>query len=141
MGCGRLFLGGVSALPEFWAPPDPHAPKIVSLTPYDWELFLAATIGLTIIGALFLVKGLLGGRALVMTDSHVAIFTIVGTKKIRWEDLSKVTLSANDTFGKELQFYKNRRGWGVSYVPFYVAVTDQSVDDVMAAIRYFRPDL
>lgn len=76
-----LFLGGLLALPEFWAPPDPHAPKIVSLTPYDWEMFLGATIGLTLIGAMFLVKGLLRGRALVMTDSHVAIFTIVGTKR------------------------------------------------------------
>lgn len=140
-----LFLGGLLALPEFWAPPDPHAPKIVSLTPYDWEMFLGATIGLTLIGAMFLVKGLLRGRALVMTDSHVAIFTIVGTKKIRWEDLAQVKLSANDTFGKELQFYANKnnpsRRWMASYIPFYVAVTDKSVEDVMAAVRYFRPDL
>lgn len=140
-----ILVGGVSFLKDFSGPAPVEGTKIIPLTSFDNELFLVSSLVMILIGAVWFVKGLLGRRALVMTDSHVSGFTLFGTKTIRWQDVSHVKVQHHETYSKEVQIHAKRgtpsSSLFLNCVPIYVSLTDKSADDVLAAIRYFRPDL
>lgn len=141
---GILFSGATS-LSGLLFPQAGGLKTFGSLTPFDNQLFVVASIGMIVIGGVWFVNGLLGRQALVMTDKHVRGFTLYGTKTIRWEDVSRVTTSNHGTYGKEIQIHAARGTPSSSIflncIPLYVALTDSTAEEVTAAIRHFRAEI
>ena len=140
-----IMVGGVAAVRSFVGSPSANALKTVPLFSFENQLFLASGFVMILIGGVWFVKGLLGRPALVMMDDHVRGFTLFGTKNIRWQDVSKVTVTNHQTYGKEIQIHAKRgtpsSSWFLNCIPLYVGLTDKSADDVLEAIGYFRPDI
>lgn len=140
-----ILLGGSSFLADFAGPSPDGMTNIIPFTPFDNELFLVSALLMILIGGVWFVKGLMGRKALVMKDSHVSGFTLFGTKTIRWQDVSHVKVQNHETYGQEVQIHA-RRGTPSSSlflncIPVYVGLTDKTAEEVLAAIRFYRPEI
>ena len=142
-----ILVTGVGAVTDFSgsADADTGGLQTVPMFSFENDLFFWSGILMVVIGGVWFVKGLLGAPALTMTDSHVSGFTLLGTKNIRWQDVARVKVTNDPTYGKSIEIHATRGTPSsniiLNCIPIYVGLIDKTDEEVMEAIRYFRPDL
>jgi len=105
---------------------------------------LASGVGF-LIGSVWLAKGVLGAEALIITDTQISGFTLLGTKTIPWQDVSHFEVGIDRSYGRNIQIHAKKSSPSGSFwlntIPLYVDLTDKSIDEVLAALRLHRPDV
>lgn len=125
--------------------PSPSAMKLIPLTDFDPLLMSIGTIAIGLIAVVWLWQGFARAPALTTTLTGVSGFTLFGTKSIRWSEIDRLDVKRHNTYGLELQIHA-RRGtpsssiW-LNCIPVYVDTVDSSLDEIIAAIQTYRPDL
>ena len=140
-----IMATGFAAARDILFPTEIAGLKMITLFSFEKQLFLASGVAMIVIGAVWLIKALAGQKALVMTESDISGFTLLGTKTIRWQDVSHIRVRSHDFYGQEVQIHATRGTPSssilINCIPLYVKLTDKTADEVTAAIKHFRPDL
>ncbi len=97
------------------------------------------------IGCAWLWQGFSQGVALSFTSKDVKGFTLVGSKTIRWEDIERLQLKNDETYGTELIIHAKRGSpsgsiW-LNCIPVAIKNVDRPLEEIVAGIRSHRPDL
>ena len=143
MALGLLIMAAASARDLFQ--PGPSSMKLIPLTSFDPLLMWLGTLGIGLVAVVWLWQGFARAPALTMNITGVSGFTLFGTKTIPWKEIDRLRLTRHDTYGTELQIHA-RRGtpsssiW-LNCIPIYVDTVDASLDEIIAAINVYRPDL
>ena len=119
--------------------------KVIPLTGMDPTLMWIGTILMGVIGCAWLWQGFSNAVALSLTAQDVSGFTLLGTKTIRWDDVDRLQLRNDDTYGQELIIHAKRGSpsgsiW-LNCIPVAVKNVDRPVEEMVSAIQSHRPDL
>jgi hypothetical protein len=128
----------------FGAQPD----NIIALTSSDQALFQISTVLMAVIGVTWLWMGLSNAVALTINKQGFSAFTLYGTQHIAWRDVARIDLKVGiqaNAYGRQLWIHAAKgsvsKGFFHGIIPIYLEHVDKPVEDIMAAIRTYRPDL
>ncbi|MEQ1713005.1 MAG: PH domain-containing protein [Hyphomicrobium sp.] len=155
LGIGLLVLAG--KLIAFWWMSAPMGDPSNSLSrntgtlAYMMDgpgLFLTSGLLLAAIALGWLSRLLTKAPALTIDQRGVTGFTLLGTKHIAWEDISRLEINWHATYRQQLIIHavwgSRTGGWGVlspTGIPILASRVDRPLSEILHAIGRYRPDL
>jgi branched-subunit amino acid transport protein len=126
----------------------PQPDTITPLTNSDQLLFQVSTVLMAVIGVVWLWMGLSNAVALTINNQGVSAFTLFGTQRIAWTDIDRVELKVGmeaRNYGRQIWIHaawgSNSKGLFHGIIPVYLEKIDRPVEEIMAAMRAYRPDI
>lgn len=112
----------------------------------EYLVLQAGIVLLALVGVRLLYAGLTGARALSITPDGISAFHVYGTQTMPWRDIAKIELRHDyESYGKQLLIHAawGSRSMGLvrGIVPIYLGRIDTPLEDILAAIHAYRPDL
>lgn len=128
------------------SPPTGSESDFAGLGSSEWLVMQVSVVLMAAIGVAWLLAGLTGARALRIDPHGVSAFTLFGPQSISWRDIAKIQLRQDSqNYGRQLWIHaawgSRSKGLFHGIIPIYLERIDTPLDDIMAAIHAYRPDL
>ncbi|MFM9941589.1 MAG: hypothetical protein ACKVP7_19055 [Hyphomicrobiaceae bacterium] len=119
--------------------------RMVRGTAGDGSMFVMAGLAMCLIGLAWFIQGYRRGQALRIDAFGVSGYTLLGSKRIAWNDIKRIELQWHHSYKRLITFHgvlgAKTVGYGVTGIPVSLGRIDTSEQAVLAAIEAFGPDV